>query len=81
AHNVPPLRVSFINALYLIQDEFIWSDGRSPGTIPKALKTLRESGKRLILPEKRKRKPYPRAVLKKTAKYPTRVRQKNATRS
>ncbi|TKG10881.1 Mobile element protein, partial [Vibrio breoganii] len=54
---------------------------RSPGTIPKALKTLRESGKRLILPEKRKRKPYPRAVLKKTAKYPTRVRQKNATRS
>ena len=80
-HNVEPLRISFINALYMIQDEFIWSDGRSPGSIPKALKVLRDSGKRLILPKKRKRKPYPRAVLKKATKYPVRSRNKNATRS
>ncbi|MBV7264546.1 IS4 family transposase, partial [Photobacterium sp. WH24] len=80
-HSVEPLRISFINALYLIQDEFVWADGRTPGTIPKNLKILRENGKRLILPNKRKRKPYPRAVLKKTAKYPVRKRDKNATRS
>lgn len=82
-HKVEPLRISFINALYLIQEEFIWSDGRSPGAIPKALKQLRDNGKRLILPEKRKRKAYPRAVLNKAAKYPTRSRSrnKNATRS
>jgi hypothetical protein len=79
-HQVEPLRISFVNALYLIQDEFIWSDTGAPGAIPKALKTLRDNGKRLILPEKRKRQPYPRAVFKKAAKYPSRSRDKNATR-
>ena len=81
AHKVEPLRISFINALYLIQDEFLWCSGRSPGTIPKKLKELRENGKRLILPEKRKRKAYPRAVLAKTQKYPVRYKRKNTTRS
>lgn len=80
-HQVEPLRISFVNALYLIQDEFIWSDTGAPGVIPKALKELRDNGKRLILPEKRKRQSYPRAVLKKAAKYPSRSRDKNATRS
>lgn len=76
-HDVEPLRISFINALFLIMDEMIWaSDTRSPGAIPKNLKALRDNGKRLILPKKRKRKPYPRAVLKKTVRYP----YKNATR-
>ena len=81
AHKVEPLRISFINALYLIQDEFLWCSGRSPGTIPKKLKELRENGKRLILPEKRKRKAYPRAVLAKTQKYPVRYKRKNTTHS
>ncbi|MCA4021898.1 transposase, partial [Vibrio vulnificus] len=77
-HKVEPLRISFINALFLIMDEMIWaSDTRSPGAIPKNLKILRDSGKRLILPKKRNRKPYPRAVLKKPARYPN----KHATRS
>ena len=77
-HEVKPLRISFINALFLIMDEMIWASGtRSPGAIPKNLKALRESGKRLILPKKRNRKPYPRAVLKKAAKYPN----KRTTRS
>jgi hypothetical protein len=77
-HEVEPLRISFINALFLIMDEMIWaSDTRSPGAIPKNLKALKESGKRLILPKKRNRKPSPRAVLKKSVKYPN----KHATRS
>lgn len=80
-HNVEPLRISFINALYLIQDEFLWCSGRSPGAIPEKLKALRKSGKRLILPEKRKRKSYPRAVLAKTQKYPKLYKRKNATGS
>ncbi|MGL1066455.1 IS4 family transposase, partial [Vibrio vulnificus] len=46
-----------INALFLIMDEMIWaSDTRSPGAIPKNLKILRDSGKRLILPKKTKPK-------------------------
>ncbi|WP_284198783.1 transposase [Shewanella decolorationis] len=76
-HKVEPQRISFINALFLIQDEFGWSDSGSPGAIPQHLKRLRENGKRLILPPKRKRPSYPRVVLKKTVKYPS----KNATRS
>lgn len=76
-HKVEPQRISFINALFLIQDEFGWSDRGSPGAIPLHLKRLRENGKRLILPPKRKRPSYPRLVLKKTIKYPS----KNATRS
>ncbi|WP_232314348.1 transposase [Grimontia marina] len=80
-HNVEPFRISFLNALYLIQDEFIWASGRSPGAVPKAPEMLRENGKRLILPNKKKRKAYPRAVLKRPAKYPTRTREKKATRS
>lgn len=80
-HNVEPLRISFINALYLIQDEFLWCSGRSPGTVPKKLKELRSNGKRLILPKKRKRKSYPRSVLAKTQKYPARYKRKNATHS
>ena len=81
AHKVEPLRISFINALYLIQDEFLWCSGRSPGTIPKKLKELRENGKRLVLPDKRKRKSYPRSVLAKTQKYPARYKRKSATSS
>ncbi|WP_163930806.1 IS4 family transposase [Paraferrimonas sp. SM1919] len=79
-HKVEPLRISFINALFMIQDEFRWSDTQSPGAIPRHLKTMRDNGKRLILPKKRKRKAYPRAVLKKATKYPNRQRE-NATRS
>ncbi|GLP97352.1 IS4 family transposase [Paraferrimonas sedimenticola] len=77
-HQVEPLRISFIGALFLIMDEMIWSSNtRTPGAIPKHLKTLRENGKRLILPKKRKRPAYPRAVLNKHKKYPC----KKATRS
>lgn len=77
-HKVEPLQISFINALFLIMDELLWaSDTRSPGAIPKHLKNLRDNGKRLILPKKRKRPPYPRTVLKKATKYLNR----NATRS
>ena len=70
-YKVHPLRISFINALRLIQDEFLWCSGRTPGTVPNKLRNLRLSGKRLILPEKRNRPSYPREVLAKPSKYPT----------
>ncbi|CDH34722.1 hypothetical protein [Xenorhabdus bovienii] len=78
AYRVEPLRISFINALRLIQDEFLWCSGRSPGTIPQKLKTLRENGKRLILPEKRKRQSVPRQVLCKAPRYPYKKRTARA---
>lgn len=73
-HGVEPLRISFINALRLIQEEFLWCSGRTPGTVPKKLQNLRDSGKRLILPKKRKRKHIPRQVLYKAPRYPYRKR-------
>ena len=64
---VSPLRVSFLQALRLIVDEWMWLAGtRSPGAIPKHLQKLRDNLSRLILPERRKRS-YDRA-LKKTAR-------------
>ncbi|PHM69735.1 IS4 family transposase [Xenorhabdus kozodoii] len=78
AYRVEPLRISFINVLRLIQDEFLWCSGRSPGTIPQKLKALRESGKRLILPQKRKRPSVPRQVLCKTSRYPYKKRTARA---
>ncbi|WNJ95695.1 IS4 family transposase [Vibrio ruber] len=73
-YGVEPLRISFINALRLIQDEFLWCSGRTPGTVPKKLQNLRENDKRFILPEKRKRKPIPRQVLYKASRYPYKKR-------
>ncbi|RKE93332.1 IS4 family transposase [Xenorhabdus ehlersii] len=77
-YRVEPLRISFINALRLIQDEFLWCSGRSPGTIPQKLKALRENGKRLILPPKRKRPSVPRQILCKTSRYPYKKRTAHA---
>ncbi|WP_208638576.1 hypothetical protein [Xenorhabdus ehlersii] len=77
-YRVEPLRISFINALRLIQDEFLWCSGRSPGTIPQKLKALRENGKRLILPPKQKRPSVPRQILCKTSRYPYKKRTAHA---
>lgn len=59
---VPLLRISFVMAMKLIQDELIWCSLGKPGTIPTKLKKMRENVKQFILPEKRKR-PKKRTVL------------------
>jgi hypothetical protein len=67
---VPPSRVSFVQSLRLICDEWLWlADTRSPGAIPKHLASLRETLARLILPERRKRPPQPRVVKPRPRKY------------
>lgn len=71
---VPPRRVSFLQALRLICDEWMWlADTRSPGAIPKHLKRLRENLSRLILPPRRKRPTQPRALKKSATKYPSKT--------
>src|ERR1700737_1450598 len=67
--NVEPLRISFVNALRLIQDEWLWPAGASPGALPKPLRELRASVKRFILPPRRKGRTYPRAVKIKKSNY------------
>lgn len=66
---VPPLRISFVEALRLIRDEWMWLAVTSPGAIPKRLAALRRSVKRYILPERREKRRYPRAVKIKMSNY------------
>jgi hypothetical protein len=67
---VPPTRISSRMAMRLIQDEWMWlSASSSPGAIPKHLRELREEVARFVLPKRRKRPSYPRAVKVKMSNY------------
>jgi hypothetical protein len=67
---VPPNRISFVMALRLIRDEWMWTSAtNSPGAIPGHLRRLREDIARFILPERRQRA-QPRAVKLKMSSYP-----------
>ena len=65
---VEPTRISFIAALHLVCDEWLWCAVASPGAIPKHLRKLRAKLARLILPRRRARS-YPRAVNVKMSSY------------
>lgn len=69
---VPPIRLSFTASLALIRDELGRMGGPrfSPGTVPKRLASMRRYLKRLILPERRTERVYPRAVKIKMSNYP-----------
>jgi hypothetical protein len=69
---VPPTRISFTASLALIRDELGRMGGPRflPGTIPKRLMSMRRNLKRLILPERRIERVYPRAVKVKMSSYP-----------
>lgn len=58
---IEPTRISFIESLRLIRNEWDWLSVTSPGAIPKRLATLRNNVKRYILPPRRKRS-YPRVA-------------------
>lgn len=66
---VVPLRISFVMAMRLIQDELIWCAVGKPGAIPAKLRKMRENVKQFILPEKRKR-PKKRTVRISKTQYP-----------
>jgi hypothetical protein len=69
---VPPTRISFVAALAMIRDEFMWlsSPRVTPGAIPASLQRLRMQLKRLVLPPRRHERAYPRAVKVKMSNYP-----------
>jgi hypothetical protein len=66
---VEPSRISFIAALHLVCDEWLWCAVAKPGAIPKHLRNLRAKLARLVLPTRRTRT-YPRAVKIKMSSYP-----------
>lgn len=77
---VPPTRISFMAAMALIKDEIgrLHGAGLALGTIPARLRDLRQNLKRLVLPERRTERAYPRAVKIKMSNYP---RKRPAPRS
>jgi hypothetical protein len=66
---VEPRRISFRASLRRIQDEWLWCANTTPGNIPKYLKALREDLKHFILPPRRERSSYPRAVKLNMSNY------------
>jgi hypothetical protein len=67
---VEPTRISFITALHLICDEWLWCASASPGAIPRHLRNLRASLLRFVLPPRRPEHRNPRAVEVKPSSYP-----------
>jgi len=67
--DVEPTRISFVAALRLICDEWLWCAIASPGAIPKHLRNLRAELTTLILPPRRSERRYPRAVKIKMSNY------------
>lgn len=68
---VEPTRISFVSAMRLIADEWLWCAVGTPGTIPKKLAALREKVmKRFILPPRKGERSYPREVKLRTSHYP-----------
>lgn len=65
---VEPTRVSFIESLRLIRDEWEWLSVTSPGAIPKRIATMRRNLQRYVLPPRRART-YPREVKIKMSNY------------
>jgi hypothetical protein len=75
---VEPIRVSFIAALRLIVDEWGWATiTSSPGAIPRHLGDMRDKIRRFVLPARRSKRVYPRAVKLKMSNY---ARKRPATR-
>ena len=70
---IEPTRLSFVAALRLICDEWLWCAIAAPGAIPRHLRELRDSLKTLLLPERRSRRSYPRAVKIKMSSYPRKI--------
>ena len=67
--HVEPTRISFVESLRLIRDECLWLTVASPGAIPKRLASMRANIKRYILPPRRPKRLYPRAVKIKMINY------------
>jgi hypothetical protein len=71
---VEPTRISFVTAMRLIIDEWMWCAIASPGAIPSHLRALRASLVGLVLPPRRPERRYPRAVQIKMSNYPRKRR-------
>jgi len=68
--DLEPTQISFVAALRIICDTWSWCAIASPGALPARLKTMREFFTRLVLPDRRRSRRYPRAVKIKMSNFP-----------
>ena len=66
---VRPMQISFVAALRLVCETWSWCALASPGAIPARLNTMRELFPRLVLPDRRPTRSYPRAVKLKMSHF------------
>lgn len=71
---VPPTQISFVMALRLIRDEWLWCAVAKPGAIPRHLRELRAEVLRFVLPPRRPQRSYPRVVKNKFSLYEAKPR-------
>lgn len=69
-HGIEPTRISFVTSLRIICETWSWCAVASPGALPTRLQNMRETFTRLILPERRSSRRYPRAVKIKMSNFP-----------
>lgn len=77
--DVPPTRISFVMVYRMIVDEWLWSALASPGAIPRHLRDLRASVTSFIIPPRRPKRSYPRAVKVKMSNYARKRRTNEAS--
>lgn len=66
---VEPTQISFVSAMRLVCDTWVWCSIASSGAIPARLNTMRDLFTRLVLPARRSVRSYPRAVKIKMSNY------------
>lgn len=67
---VSPMRISFSGTLEIMTAEWFFMANMTAGAIPARLRTLEAKLARLLLPERRSNRRYPRAVKIKMSAYP-----------
>jgi hypothetical protein len=78
---VAPTRISFIAALRAFVEQWLWaSDTPTPGAIPSRLATMRDRLRHFVLPPRRPKRAFPRAVKIKMSNYPRKRPVKSSSR-
>jgi hypothetical protein len=79
---VEPLRISFIAALRSFVEQWLWtSTTPSIGAVPSRLATMRDRLRRYVLPPRRPKRVFPRAVKIKMSNYARKRPVKSASRA
>jgi hypothetical protein len=78
--DVAPTRISFVATMEVFATEWFWFATMAAGAIPKRIHTVEQKLIRLLLPERRSERRYPRAVKIKMSNYPRKRRSPTGER-